>query len=592
MKQKLNLSYETGNGSSYLVIRLSSETEVVNYQLAMIMDNEIKGFLPAFKRVMNGETVLYYNITSKIPLSQLLEKRKLKREEFIHLLKGILAAVQDSSEYRLPESGFLLEPEYIYVNPSNCEPGLLFLPVADREGISLRELIQDFVIHGRLELSNDNFIQVLLNTLNEEPFSRKRLEDCLLQFTSDGKKGSQANHPVSFRKEPVTAEVKPALEAAFGSNLSASVGVGQEKPHGADGSAAVSESRKEAADLDLSPEKGAKHSKKGRPVTHKATEPKQAAEASGKDSGSKNEKTTEGKKGGLKFFLVQPVLLAVIAAAAVSGIFVDEAGNLLLNSVAAVGIVVLLLEVILYREIFVNKKGEKTAEKGEGKTKKTVGKKKEKPVKAEKKSKAKGRPDAAKRPSLSGQSTAASEAASAETASVKADLPKPDPFVRPQSDELHRENASVWEGGQGIGWANQSTAAPYPVSGGLEDTVLAEETELWSEGDGSGQGSVAYLEFFENGSVSRIPLGKPEGVLVGRLRSQADFVVTNARVGKVHAKFFAENGQYFVVDINSKNGTFINGSSQRISSNVPYPLHDNDRITLADSEFTIRCSQG
>ena len=70
-----------------------------------------------------------------------------------------------------------------------------------------------------------------------------------------------------------------------------------------------------------------------------------------------------------------------------------------------------------------------------------------------------------------------------------------------------------------------------------------------------------------------------------------DFVVKSPKVGKIHARFFYENGQYFVVDINSKNGTYINGSGMRIDSNMAYPLHDKDRIMLADSEFTIRCTE-
>ena len=121
------------------------------------------------------------------------------------------------------------------------------------------------------------------------------------------------------------------------------------------------------------------------------------------------------------------------------------------------------------------------------------------------------------------------------------------------------------------------------------DTDLGGETELWE--DMSAAGATAYLEYYENNNLLKIPLHSPAGVVIGRLESQVDFVVKNAKVGKVHAKVFCRDHQYFVVDINSKNGTYINGNRQRIESNIPYPLHDKDRITLADAEFTIRCAE-
>ena len=69
-----------------------------------------------------------------------------------------------------------------------------------------------------------------------------------------------------------------------------------------------------------------------------------------------------------------------------------------------------------------------------------------------------------------------------------------------------------------------------------------------------------------------------------------DFAVTNPRVGKIHAEFIVRDGKVFVKDLNSKNGTYINGNPQRLGSNVEYQLNDRDRVSMADSEFTLRCS--
>ncbi len=126
-----------------------------------------------------------------------------------------------------------------------------------------------------------------------------------------------------------------------------------------------------------------------------------------------------------------------------------------------------------------------------------------------------------------------------------------------------------------------------------EDTEGIEGTEGETEllDGGPGGDMPAYLEYYENGRLTRVPIGTGNGVIVGRLQTEVDLAIKNPKVGKIHARFFCQGGQYFVVDINSKNGTYINGNGMRIESNLPHLLHDKDRIMLADSELVIRCAE-
>lgn len=78
-------------------------------------------------------------------------------------------------------------------------------------------------------------------------------------------------------------------------------------------------------------------------------------------------------------------------------------------------------------------------------------------------------------------------------------------------------------------------------------------------------------------------------LLVGRMDSEVDFVVKDINVGKIHAEFFCQDGQCYVQDLNSKNGTYINGSESRITSNTPYLLTNGDHVGLADKEFVVHC---
>ncbi|MCL1809073.1 MAG: FHA domain-containing protein [Clostridiales bacterium] len=99
---------------------------------------------------------------------------------------------------------------------------------------------------------------------------------------------------------------------------------------------------------------------------------------------------------------------------------------------------------------------------------------------------------------------------------------------------------------------------------------------------------IACLEYLDNGALKRIVLENPSK-LIGRTRSQVDYCIDDKKISKVHAEFIVEGGSYYVKDYNSSNGTYINGSKQRILGKVAHQIFEGDTITLADIEMTLRC---
>ena len=71
---------------------------------------------------------------------------------------------------------------------------------------------------------------------------------------------------------------------------------------------------------------------------------------------------------------------------------------------------------------------------------------------------------------------------------------------------------------------------------------------------------------------------------VGKERNKVDYCVTNNNaVSRIHADIVYKNGQYFVIDNNSTNYTFVNG--QMIAAKQEVALSDGDRIKFAEEEF-------
>lgn len=84
----------------------------------------------------------------------------------------------------------------------------------------------------------------------------------------------------------------------------------------------------------------------------------------------------------------------------------------------------------------------------------------------------------------------------------------------------------------------------------------------------------------------KISLNKPV-FRVGKERSYVDyFIGDNTAISRSHANFITRDGSYFVVDTNSTNHTFVNGTM--IQSNVETAISDGDAIRLANEDFEFK----
>lgn len=73
---------------------------------------------------------------------------------------------------------------------------------------------------------------------------------------------------------------------------------------------------------------------------------------------------------------------------------------------------------------------------------------------------------------------------------------------------------------------------------------------------------------------------------LGKERSYVDyFIDNNAAVSRSHADLVTRGNQHFVIDLNSKNRTYIN--DQEISVQSEVEIFDGDRLKLANEEFVF-----
>ena len=84
----------------------------------------------------------------------------------------------------------------------------------------------------------------------------------------------------------------------------------------------------------------------------------------------------------------------------------------------------------------------------------------------------------------------------------------------------------------------------------------------------------------------RIELNKPV-FRIGKEKSYVDYFISdNTAISRSHANVISRDGEYFVVDTNSTNHTYVNG--MMIQSNVETKIVDGVKIRLANEEFEFK----
>lgn len=106
----------------------AKKSEPAGYQAKMLQSNKIKGLLPMQIKRIDGQDFYYYDISSLQPYAEIYQKTKLSRKQISQFIEQIIEAAERGKEFLLVEDNFVLEPKYIYVNPGSFKVSLCYLP--------------------------------------------------------------------------------------------------------------------------------------------------------------------------------------------------------------------------------------------------------------------------------------------------------------------------------------------------------------------------------------------------------------------------------------------------------------------------------
>lgn len=236
----MEVRYKREMNHNYLIINaVAGETE--RYECKMLAGNCIDGLLRFRMRHHDGKKEFYYEITSKQPLSRLLEKRRITAKEIRSIILAISSILGKAEEYLLKEEQLLLEPDFIYIEPDqfsvwlcmlpgytgNCPEGITellkyFLEKVDhqdREGVVLaynlyhESLKENYGMPDLLKLLSDSSKQegiVFSDTYRMEEkgviVNEGRGTDCTRQYCDSGKTGGDMGGLVRKKDNQIQTE--------------------------------------------------------------------------------------------------------------------------------------------------------------------------------------------------------------------------------------------------------------------------------------------------------------------------------------------------------------------------------------------------
>jgi hypothetical protein len=193
----------------------------------MLEKNTIQGLLPFAIEEQDLELVLYYNYTSKRPLSQELRFHPLREDELARLLIDLVFILDHSLAYLLQPHRFVLDPEHIYVDGEIRSLELVYLPLVRMDAepalaVRWNKLVR--TLWADTAQSTGPIARTMYGLLEREapPAEYKlRLLAALQDSRADRRDGAQQDGWAMPEPSPASGEIAAASHPAPGGSASA-----------------------------------------------------------------------------------------------------------------------------------------------------------------------------------------------------------------------------------------------------------------------------------------------------------------------------------------------------------------------------------
>ncbi|MCC8044045.1 MAG: FHA domain-containing protein [Clostridiales bacterium] len=133
----MRAEYRRDLQNNYLILEVPETNVEDGYGLRMAEQNQVKGLLPMHESRRDGKLFLHYEITSRQTLESVYEKKVMGYQDILAVLSGIKDTLENMRKYLLSPQKLLFAPELIYVLPEKKGLQLCYYAKEDEYPITM-----------------------------------------------------------------------------------------------------------------------------------------------------------------------------------------------------------------------------------------------------------------------------------------------------------------------------------------------------------------------------------------------------------------------------------------------------------------------
>lgn len=167
--KSMNLNFER--------VKLNEKPEERRYQYCILSRGGIRGLLECSLRYINSDAFLYYNISSKQNLSQIMSKKKVDRQWLKDFAWNLNYVRQEIDRFLLNEGNIIWYPEQVYRDLDENKWSFIYYPYYDGDNGFKRFL--EFMIE-KLDYDDDKLVECVYRIYENfenfgEPYLREKI---------------------------------------------------------------------------------------------------------------------------------------------------------------------------------------------------------------------------------------------------------------------------------------------------------------------------------------------------------------------------------------------------------------------------------
>lgn len=128
----MGFSFENQGTTTYLVYAVEEDDVIDSMSLGMLTNNKIPGLAPAIFIQLDSQKYIKYNVSAKISVKQFFEGQ-VNKKRLLGVFNGIVDAMLSAEEYMIDTNTILLDLNYFFADVSTCETELVCLPVVGKD---------------------------------------------------------------------------------------------------------------------------------------------------------------------------------------------------------------------------------------------------------------------------------------------------------------------------------------------------------------------------------------------------------------------------------------------------------------------------